>query len=241
MTVQYLLSFLATMEQVIRINAKTPNSFHLGLYTLSNESLVARGRNHIAQVAVQGGWDKLFFIDADAGWSFDQFAAVATSPTLITAGTCPLKTYPISLNYLPFQDDEHFYKDAVRSPESLQAMRQGHGKPLIAVPFVGTAFMCIDTSVLKKLTETANPYQYPNPQSGNLETHWDFFKTEPVSKKYMSEDWGFCHMARANGFDVHIHADVIIQHVGSHVFKAQPSQAAPAIKGEEYVISSDKA
>ena len=241
-TVQYLLSFLACMEQIIKINAQAPGSWHLGLYTLSNESLVARGRNHIAQQAIQGGWDKLFFIDADAGWRWDQFAAVATAPAPIVAGTCPLKTYPISLNYLPFQDDEHYYKDAIRSPESLAAMRAGHGSPLIKVPFVGTAFMCIDVNVLKKLTEVAGPYQYPNPQTGNLETHWDFFKTEPVAKKYMSEDWGFCHMARQNGTDVHIHADVCITHTGSHTFQAapvSPPMNAQPIKGEEYVISSN--
>jgi hypothetical protein len=239
-TTQYLASWSATTDAVTQINTEQkekgqPPAFHLGLYTLQNESLLPRGRNHCAQVAIKGDWHKLFFIDADAGWTFDQFAAVCTAPFPIVAGTCPLKTYPISMNYLPFQEDEHFYKDAVRSIESLRAMRKGHNSPYIKVPFVGTAFMCIDVSVFKKLSETTDPYQYPSPTTGQLETHWDFFCTKPIKKMYMSEDWGFCHLARQAGFEVHIHADVQITHTGSHTFRVPPPPPEPVQEQLELV------
>ncbi len=230
-TIPYLTSFLATVEGMSKVNQQHQAGFSIGLYTLTHEALISRGRNHCAQVALQGGWDKLFFIDADAGWTFDQFLAVVTAPHDIVAGTCPLKTYPISLNYLPFKDDEHFYKDSIRSIESLRAMRAGHNTPLIKVPFVGTAFMCISVSALRKLIEVCEPYQYPNPSTGQNETHWDLFQTKPIKKMYMSEDWGFCNLARENGIDVYIHADVCITHTGSHTFRAAPPppppQAAP--------------
>lgn len=226
LTVQYVASFLATTEAIAKVNAQNgyPGGIQMGLYTLTHEALVSRGRNHCAQVALMQGWDKLFFVDSDAGWSADQFLVVATAPVDICAGVCPLKTYPISLNYLPFKDDEHYHKDAIRSVESLAAMRAGHKSPLIKVPFVGTAFMCIDRKVLQKLAEVAEPYKYPSPVTGNLETHWDFFETKPIAKQYMSEDWGFCNLARKNGFDVNIHADVCITHTGNHTFRAPPPQ-----------------
>jgi hypothetical protein len=232
-TTQYMASFLSTVEGVAKVNNEHFQGrpgIQIGIYTLTHESLISRGRNHCAQVALAGGWDKCFFIDADAGWSFDQFMAVATAKGDIVAGTCPLKTYPISMNYLPYKDDEHYYKNALRSVESLRAMRQGHGTPLIRVPFVGTAFMCIGTHVFRKLSEIAEPYQFPNPTTGQMETHWDFFQTKPVKKMYMSEDWGFCNLARENGYDVYIHADVIITHTGNHTFRAPPPpppEAAP--------------
>ncbi len=234
-TIPYMNSFLGTIEAVAKVNQQNfpqGGGINVGLYTLTHESLVSRGRNHIAQAALTGGWDKLMFIDSDAGWTPEQFLAVVTAPHEIVAGTCPLKTYPISMNYLPFKDDEHYYKDAIRSVESLRAMRTGHGTPLIKVPFVGTAFMCIDTKVFTKLAEKAEPYQYPNPNTGQLETHWDFFKTHPVKKMYMSEDWGFCNLARESGFDIRIHADVIITHTGNHTFQAPPP-AAPKVDLEE--------
>jgi hypothetical protein len=236
LTVPYFTSFMATFERILALNQslKPEAQIQVGIYTLTHEALISRGRNHIAQVALQQGWDKLFFIDADAGWTPDQFLAVATAPVDIIAGTCPLKTYPISLNYLPFKDDEHYYQDAIRSVESLAAMRAGHASQLIKVPFVGTAFMCISGHVLRRLAEVAEPYQYPNPATGNLETHWDFFQTKPVKKMYMSEDWGFCHMARECGFDVYIHADVVITHTGAHTFRA--TLPAPRVEGEAEII-----
>lgn len=242
-TIPYMTSFIATIEEIAKFNQKNHGKFppvQVGLYTLTHEALVSRGRNHLAQAALMGGWDKLMFIDSDAGWTPDQFLVTALQQEMIVAGTCPLKTYPISMNYLPFKNDEHYYKDAIRSVESLRAMRAGHGKALIKVPFVGTAFMCIDTKVFQKLSETCEPYQYPNPTTGQLETHWDFFKTKPVKKMYMSEDWGFCNAAREAGFDVHINADVIITHTGNHTFMAPTAPAAEVPTGEEQNVGSTK-
>lgn len=186
----------------------------VGYYSLQNESLLCRGRNHIAAVAIRQGWDKLFFIDADASFTFDQFMRVAITPLDFVAGVCPLKVLPISLNYLPFEDDEHYYRDAIRSMASLQKMREGHGTPFIPVAFVGTAFMCISRKVLLHCAEASEEYMYPNPLTQHLHTHWNMFDTRPMHGKFMSEDWSMCHRARELGFQVHINADVVISHMG---------------------------
>ncbi len=246
-TVQYMLSFIEVMQnsqnhkqeiqreilkQIKGFDEKNPQhaqsfnltmqkySYDIGLYTLAGESLLQRGRNHIAQVALTQGWDKLFFIDADAGFTWAQFRQIIDSPHPLTAGICPLKTYPISLNYLPFKEDEQFFENAQRSVVSTKKMAESHGSPLVKVPFVGTAFMCIDRSVLMKLSETADHYSYPNPYSGQAESHWDFFKVESVADTYLSEDWSFCDKARKAGFDVYIDTNVIINHTGNHTFRA---------------------
>src|SRR3990167_2439678 len=99
------------------INAMTQamnqHTMDIGIYTLTGESLLARGRNHIAAQMLYGGWDKLFFIDADTGWTWEDFKQIAMSPHPIIGGVVPLKMYPhaprtfeTSLNYLPFMEDE---------------------------------------------------------------------------------------------------------------------------------------
>lgn len=210
----------------------------IGLYTLTNESLLSRGRNHIAAVAIRQGWDKLFFIDSDAQFTYEQFMTVAMSPGDLVAGVCPLKVLPISLNYLPFEDDEHYYKDAIRSMDSLIKMRQGHGKALIPVAFVGTAFMCLSRQLLLKCAEEAEEYQYPNPQFGQLHTHWNMFDTKPMHGKYMSEDWSLCYRARKLGFEVLINADVVISHVGNMTYSPEMAQLRHIPK-QEGVFSSN--
>lgn len=206
------------LQQLDQLEAANMIDFEIGLYTLSNESLLGRGRNHIAAVAIRQGWDKLFFIDADARFTFDQFIRIATSPHDIVAGVCPLKVLPISLNYLPFQDDEFYHKENLRSLESMVAMANGHKSNYLKVAYVGTAFMCLTRKLLIQCAEDTNEYQYPNPATGHNHTHWDMFDTKPMHNKFMSEDWSMCERARRLGHDVYIDANVVISHVGNMVF-----------------------
>jgi hypothetical protein len=149
--------------------------------------------------------------------------SVAMTNYDLCAGACPLKVLPISLNYLPFQDDEHYYRDAIRSMDSLIKMRQGHNKQYIPVAFIGTAFMCLSRKLLLKCAEASDEYQYPNPSTGHMYTHWNMFDTRPMHDKFMSEDWSMCYRARELGFDVMLNADVVIEHVGSMIYS--PSMA----------------
>lgn len=209
------------LKNLEMLEAKQLISFEIGLYTLANESLVSRGRNHISATAIRQGWDKLFFIDADASFSPEQFFSVACSPYDLCAGACPLKVLPITLNYLPFKKDENYYKGSIRSVDSLLKMREGHGSQHVPIAFIGTAFMCISRRLLLKSAEVADEYQYPNTQTGHLHTHWNMFNTAPMGGKYMSEDWWFCHQARELGFDVMLDTHVIIAHVGKMTYRPE--------------------
>lgn len=226
LTTQYVMSFISTLGLAIK------NGIQPVLYTLSQESLLPRGRNHIAQVAMKEKYQKLFFIDADTGWFPEQFMHIVMSPFPIVAGCVPLKTYPIVLNYLPFKEDEKYFVNALRTPEATRKMREAYGKAEVPVAFTGTAFLCIDTGVLEKLSETTETYQYPNPFSGQQETHWDFFGGGPMSGTYYSEDWAFCKKARDIGFDVRVNLDIMVNHVGTHVFQTHnqmPVDHAPEV------------
>lgn len=199
----------------------------IGLYTLSNESLLSRGRNHIAAVAIRGGWDKLMFIDADSKFTFKQFWDVVTSEHDLACGVVPLKVLPIALNFLPFKDDEYYFRDRIRSMDSLIRMREGHKSPWISVAFAGTAFMCISRKLLLAAASVSEEYQYPSPQTGFLHTHWNMFDTRPMHGKYMSEDWSFCYRARDLGYKVMINADVVISHVGTMVYRPEMGLPGP--------------
>lgn len=218
---------LATLNQLEALNLI---DFELGLYTLANESLLTRGRNHIAAMAIRQGWDKLMFIDADAQFNFQQFMAVACAPYDLCIGACPLKVLPISLNYLPFQDDEHYYKDRIRSVDSLLKMREGHKSNFVPIAYGGTAFMAISRQLLLKSAELAEEYQYPNPATGHLHTTWNMFATTPMHGKFMSEDWYFCEKARELGFPVMLNTDVIISHVGTQVFSPEMAHVTHVTK-----------
>ena len=210
--------------------------YDIGLTCLGNESLLGRGRNHLAQMALTQGWDKLFFIDADAGWSWEQAKALIDSPSPIVGGSCPLKVYVPGpggmsvppLNWKPLDQDVCLFEPSKPiTVEALETLKIAHGNATeVPVKFVGTAFFCVHRSALLKICETADHYGYPNSNTGNIETHWDFFKTSAIDNQYMSEDWGFCHQARQAGFKIMLNTDVIITHVGQHNYIAH-RQAKP--------------
>lgn len=226
------------LAQLTQLESMNLVDIEIGLYTLANESLLSRGRNHIAAVAIRQGWDRLFFIDADAKFTFDQFYKIISAPHDFVAGACPLKILPISLNYLPFQDDEHYYKSSIRSVDSLLKMREGHKSNFVPIAFIGTAFMCLSRKVLLAMAEAAEEYQYPNPTTGHLHTHWNIFATKPMHGKFMSEDWSACELARSLGYEVILNTDVIISHVGSWTYGPEQahitheSAKQPMIAGE---------
>src|SRR3990167_11436476 len=148
------------------------HTLDVGLYTLGGESLLARGRNHMAQVAMTEGWNKLFFIDADEGFTWENFMAIAGSPYPVAAGLVPLKTYvdyprsfKTSLNFLPFLEDECFFVGSLRTLESTLRLARAKKSDWIKVAFTGTGFLCIDVGVFAKLAETAEEYTYPSPRT----------------------------------------------------------------------------
>lgn len=223
-TTTYLMSLISTFYSSKRL--RDQQKYSLGVYTMANESLISRGRNHCATVVLDGGWDRLFFVDADVGYTWDQMQKVldacdASKGRGIVAGACPLKTYPIGLNFLPFPEDEAPFEkfDMMKDPRAMLGMRALHnGAELVEVPMIGTAFMCIDRQVFEDLKATQNYYAYPDPDSGNLSPHWDFFPVGPIKNRFISEDWGFCHVAREAGHKVWVHTDVVVTHTGAHTF-----------------------
>ncbi len=220
-TLQYMLSFIATAEGC-RTKRQGKRPIDLGLYTLGNESLISRGRDHCSAVAMYQKWDRLFFIDSDQGWTFQDFEKIVDSDKPIIGGVTPLKTLPIALNFLPKESDEFYFKDRMRSYESLLAMREGHGCAEINVGYVGTGFLSIDVAkVLMPLSEHAESFRYPNPRTGQLMTHWQFFRTRAINKRCLSEDWGFLNFAREHGIEPWINADVTVTHTGPLTFDAR--------------------
>lgn len=201
-------------------------SIELHFYSLGGESLLSRGRNHMAWYALEGGYDKLFFIDCDEGFSWNDIVALVKSPYPIAAGVVPLKAFPIpgsfetSLNFLPFNEDEMFFDDSIRTLKSTIRMARAKKSQWLKVAFTGTGFLCVDTAVFAKLAETADEYIYPHPVTGHPHVHWSFFDGGSIEDRYFSEDWSFAHKARQAGYDIMININVRPDHQGPHTFRA---------------------
>lgn len=201
-------------------------SVELSFYALGGESLLGRARNHCAAVALTEGYDKIFFVDSDEGFTWNDFLTLAKSPYPVAGGVVPLKAYVIpgsfetSLNFLPFQEDEMFFDDSLRTLKSTLRMARAKKSRWLKVAFTGTGFLCVNTSVFATLAETSEEYIYPHPKTGIPQVHWSFFDGGPLNNTYLSEDWSACDKMRNAGFEIMINVDVRANHTGPHQFVA---------------------
>ena len=221
MHVRYLNSFIHTLIGASKMGV------NLGSYTLENESLISRARCYHASCFLRDGADKLFMIDSDISWTWEQAERILRSEHPIIGGTYPLKTFPLQLNMNATKEhrDKYFTMPNPRSPENFRkfATEQADDLGEVMVDNIPTGFLLVDKIVFQTIVKKglAAPYTHVDPITGALEQCYEFF---PVGVRkpggsYLSEDWGFCDLARQAGFDIYLNTKVITAHAGLFVYE----------------------
>jgi len=210
-TDRYTQSLLETQKMLLSEGIE-----HI-IFIIGNESLINRGRNKCAQMALNWKCTDLFFIDADIGWTWKDFSKILKSPQHIVGGTYPMKMIPVNLNYNLLAIDRPVYqRDHIKSPEILKTIMAAKGADEIEVQHIPTGFMRISGTVLNRLKHKVTPYIQQNPRTGQIEQFWEFFPVGVKDNNLLSEDWMFCEICRANHVPIYMNLTVILDHVGSY-------------------------
>lgn len=209
----------------------------LQLYYLFNESLITRARNYCADEFLRSGATHLMFIDSDIGFNPNDVIALLAlqtdeSPYDVIGGPYPKKC--ISWEKIKiavdkgFADEdpnnlEKFVGDYVFNPKN-GAQEIPIGEP-VEVMEMGTGFMMIRRKTFDVYKE-AFPHLSYKPDhirtaafDGSREIHAYFdCIIDPVSKRYLSEDYMFCYNTAKAGMKVWLCPWMSMQHVGSYSF-----------------------
>ena len=196
-----------------------------GLYILPNESLISRARNRCAAFALQRGFSKLMFIDADLGWELADVEAVLQSDKRIIGGTYPIKQLsPVRLSYNPLEQHEIPEDIRTRSYEELQYLKEIHAdrnSGEVRVRHIPTGFMMIDCSVFRELQQYVPHYLQEDTGSGTFEKHFDYFPVRLNGEMYESEDWAFCSMVNEHlDCGTWLNTNIVLSHTGTYTFTA---------------------
>jgi hypothetical protein len=209
----------------------------LQMYFLFNESLITRARNYCCDEFVRSDATHMMFIDSDIGFNPNDVLALLAlqsdeSEYDIIGGPYPKKT--IAWEKVKKAVDKGF---ADENPNDLERYigdyvfnpKQGSGNIPINEPVevleIGTGFMMVRKQTLVKFME-AFPQYYYKPDHVRTE-HFDgsreimqFFQAEidPVSKRYLSEDYWFCQKVQEIGMKTWFCPWMKLQHVGSYIF-----------------------
>ena len=206
-------------------------------FYLFNESLITRARNYLVDEFLRSDCTHLMFIDSDIGFDPNDVIALSViaepgSDKHIVCGPYPKKC--IAWEKIKRAVDKGF---ADKEPNNLERYvgdyvfnpKEGTGSiPLdqpVEVLEGGTGFMMIQRAALEKFQEAYPQYMY-KPDHVRTE-HFDgsreilmAFQAEvdPVSKRYLSEDYWFCQKAWEIGVKTWLCPWMKLQHMGSYVF-----------------------
>jgi len=209
----------------------------LQLYYLFNESLITRARNYCADEFLRSDATHLMFIDSDIGFNPQDVIALLAmqtdeSPYDVIGGPYPKKC--ISWEKIKiavdkgFADEdpnnlEKFVGDYVFNPKG--GMKEiPIGEP-VEVMELGTGFMMIRRKTFDVYKEFFPHLSYKPDHVrtaafyGSREIHAYFdCIIDPVSKRYLSEDYMFCYNTDKAGMKVWLCPWMSMQHVGSYNF-----------------------
>ena len=209
----------------------------LQLYFLFNESLITRARNYCADEFLRSDATHMLFIDSDIGFNPQDVLALLAmqdddSDYDVIGAPYPKKC--ISWEKIKLAVDkgiadedpnrlEKFVGDYVFNPKGGQR-EIPIGQP-VEVMEIGTGFMMIRRKTFDKYKEVF-PHLHYKPDhirteafdgSREIMAYFDCI-IDPVSKRYLSEDYMFCYNVQKADMKVWFCPWMQTQHVGTYVF-----------------------
>jgi hypothetical protein len=201
--------------------------------TIGNESLIQRARNGIvAKFMSDESATHLMFIDADITFSWVSIVKLLLSNKELSGGCYPKKCFNWdkikhhSTKSPNLSDDELMAKslDYVFNPIYHQeganvVIKLENG--MASVKDIGTGFMMIKRSVIKKMMSKFPDTKYRNNVAGYGQNNMnDYFYAlfecaiDPVSKVYLSEDYLFCKRWIDIGGELWLDLNTNLNHTG---------------------------
>ncbi|MGJ7569075.1 hypothetical protein ACSFBX_00925 [Variovorax sp. RB2P76] len=256
----YVTSMMNFAIEAERAGMRLQVLFHQG------ESLVTRARNNcVAQFLANPHWTHLFWIDADIGFSAQAAFRLLLADYDIAAGVYPLKreNWPaegVAAGTTRQQFEATFTRytvNAKASETSAKVELDVQPDGFMKMTEAPTGFMAIKRGVFERLMASYPDLRYVPDGIGDadLGLHYRFFDVmvDPQTRRYLSEDYGFCRLWSGLGESVYIDANSNLTHQGSKLYGGDfasslvtslpqavggPAGAAMVLKGQEYLKSN---
>ena len=217
----------------------TQHGIPLKFFYLFNESLIQRARNYIVDEFLRSDATHLMFIDSDIGFSANDvlaLLAIQTSyPDQYDVLTAPYPKKTIAWEKVaqaanqgkadtsPFEL-ANYAADYVFNP--MPGVTEFRLDEPVQVSEAGTGFMLIPRSTFEKYEKAFPEFHYKpdHARTANFDGSREIMayfdcQIDPVSRRYLSEDYFFCHNAAKAGIKTHMCPWINLVHVGSYIYR----------------------
>jgi len=159
---------------------------------MAYDSLVQRARNDLVALALEGGFDDLFFIDADMRWEPEWALSIMSHDVDVVGAAYRKKT-----------DDKEIYTVKASQPIPVD-MKSG----LWIVQGIGTGFLRLSRRALYALWDSSEEYR-----NEGKTCRW-IFDVCPVNGDLMGEDMIACEKLSRLGFPIMLDSSFTPTHIG---------------------------
>ena len=228
---KYFHNHTLSLLNIVHTNAA--RGLPLQVMMQRGESLITRARNNcVATFLENKEWTHLFWIDSDIGFSPDSFYRLLLADKDVVAGVYPLKRDNWPEEGVPDGTTQADFERMYTSYTVNTSDKDENGEIVLKVDEDGfmkvheapTGFMVIKRSVFEKMIEAYPELNYVSDSDYSPENkglHYRFFDcmVDPESKRYLSEDYTFCHLWRQIGGDVYVDVQSDLTHQGAKVYR----------------------
>ena len=206
---------------------------------LFNESLITRARNYLVDEFLRSDCTHLLFLDSDIHFNPQDVVALMALDKDVIGAPYPKKS--INWANIAHAARTHPNLDA-KELENLvgeyvfnvvHGTQQFQVSEPLEVMEIGTGFMMVKREVFSKFKDAYPELQYKPDHVG--QAHFDgsryihaYFDTviDPVSHRYLSEDYMFCQWWRKIGGQIYLCPWMRTQHIGSYAFTGNMPKVA---------------
>ena len=206
----------------------------LGMRSIWFESLISRARNASVAFMLEKDYSHLLFVDTDISFSAYDVLRLIEADQEVTVGVYSKKyinnskvTHMASTgnfpeNWRPLVGDFSTEID-------IENVRKAKTHKMVEANYAATGFMLIKRECIEKIIKERPDIKYINDIDGYMDAGDNFYdifqcKINPKTKKYESEDYGFCKLWRSLGGKINVIPDITLNHRGFNNFEGNLKQ-----------------
>ena len=222
----YVLSIINFQRECIQVGVPFEFFFRPG------DSLVTRCRNDcVAHFLSIKSYTHLFWIDADIGFSPEAAFRLLLCDRDVAGGVYPLKREDWPAGGVPQGTTRRRFEE-LYARYTVNTGRPGENVDLVIdndgfmkVREAPTGFLCIKRGVFDRLIANYPELRYvPDWPEGTYPeggVHYRFFDVmvDPDSRRYLSEDYGFCRLWEKMGGELYVDANSNLSHQGERLYR----------------------
>ena len=186
------------------------------------ESLIARARNAAAASFLnQPDCDYMMFIDSDISFEPESFFSLLKADKDVISGLYPKKYISNSKVKLLFDRGPELLNnyEPLCTDFATEIPFNKNVNTVEEVKYAATGFMLFKKRVFNQIAREVPNIAYKNDIDGYMgygDKFYDFFpcKVNEITKKYESEDYGFCNLYRSIGGKIYVDTTCTLTHYG---------------------------